>query len=150
MQCDICLIKNLVYRYADLVDRGDFPAVAALLADATILTGAPGSDGAEVVGVDVVEAMYRSFARLYEDDGTPHTLHVTTNVMVDLDADGSGAGARSYAVVFQALDDFPLQPIIGVRYYDRFLNTGEEWRFAERRIESRLAGDLSRHLLQPM
>ena len=150
MQCDICAIKNLVYRYADLIDRGDFTAVADLFADATIRTGAPGSDSAEVVGAEAVEAMYRSFARLYEDDGTPHTQHVTTNVLVELDADGHGASARSYAVVFQALDDFPLQPIIGVRYYDRLRKRGEQWHFAERRIESRLAGDLSRHLLQPM
>ena len=150
MQCDICLIRNLVYRYADLVDRGDFTAVAELLADATILTGAPGSDSPEVVGVEAVEAMYRSFARLYEDDGTPHTLHVTTNVLVEICEDSGSASARSYAMVFQAVDDFPLQPIIGVRYYDRFQKSGVEWRFAERRIESRLAGDLSRHLLQPM
>ena len=150
MQCDICLIKNLVYRYADLVDRGEFTAVAALLAEATILTGAPGSDGPEVAGVEAVEAMYCSFARLYEDDGTPHTLHVTTNVLVEIGADAGSASACSYAMVFQAVDDFPLQPIIGVRYYDRFQKSEGEWRFAERRIESRLAGDLSHHLLQPM
>jgi hypothetical protein len=51
-------------------------------------------------------------------------------------------------MVFQALEEFPLQPIIGVRYHDRFARTGAGWRFAERRIDTRLVGDLSRHLLQ--
>jgi hypothetical protein len=75
--------------------------------------------------------------------------------MVDVAADGATATAQSYAVVFQAVDDFPLQPIIGVRYYDTFANdtlakSAGGWRFTERKIESHLFGDLSRHLLQPV
>ena len=58
------------------------------------------------------------------------------------------ASASSYAMVFQAVDDFPLQPVIGVRYRDRFDKVGDEWRFAERRIIGQLFGDLSRHLLR--
>ena len=148
MQCDTCAIKNLVYQYADHIDRGELDAVASLFADGRILASSGDGEVDEVVGSEAIAAMYHGFTRLYEDNGTPHTQHVTTNVIVDLDADGPGAGARSYAVVFQAVDDFPLQPIIGVRYYDRFRKHGGEWRFSERRIEMHLFGDLSRHLLQ--
>jgi hypothetical protein len=150
MQCDTCAIKNVIYQYADYLDRGDLGSVAQLFAHGRIL--AAGSDGQEsaIVGAEAVGAMYRNFTRLYEDNGTPHTKHMTTNVMVDLEEDGVGASARSYAVVFQAVDGFPLQPIIGVRYYDRFEKVGGQWRFSERRIESELFGDLSRHLLQPV
>lgn len=51
-------------------------------------------------------------------------------------------------MVFQAVDDFPLQPIIGVRYYDKFAKSDDGWLFTERRMDSHLFGDLSRHLLQ--
>ena len=150
MSCDVCAIKNVIYRYADLIDRGDLTAVAAMFSHGRILARAGDGSDNEVVGAEAVEAMYRGFARLYEDDGTPHTMHMTTNVIVDLDEDGLGAGARSYAMVFQGLDDFPLQPVIGVRYHDRVEKVEGQWRFSERRIESHLFGDLSRHLLQSL
>ncbi len=81
-------------------------------------------------------------------DGSPHTMHMTSNVMVDVDEAGATASSRAYAVVFQAVDDFPLQPIIGVRYYDEFTKIEDGWHFTERQIDSHLFGDLSRHLLQ--
>ena len=150
MQCESCAIKNLIYRYADLIDSGDLDAVAALFSHGRVLAaGADGQDN-EVVGAEAVNAMYRSFTRIYEDNGTPHTRHVTTNVMVDVDDNGQLASARSSAVVFQALDDFPLQPVIAVRYHDRFEKVDGQWRFVERRILSDLFGDLSRHLLRPV
>lgn len=60
----------------------------------------------------------------------------------------ASASSQAYAVVFQAVDDFPLQPIIGVRYYDKFAKSDDGWLFTERRMDSHLFGDLSRHLLQ--
>jgi len=150
MQCDACEIKNVIYTYADYLDRGDLDSVAAMFSHGRILAVDGEGKESAVIGAQAVDAMYRNFTRLYEDNGTPHTKHMTTNVIVELEDDGLGASARSYAVVFQAVDDFPLQPIIGVRYYDRFEKEEGQWRFSERRIESHLFGDLSRHLLQPM
>ena len=75
---------------------------------------------------------------------------MTTNVIVEVEEGGLIASSRSYAVVFQAVDDFPLQPIIGVRYYDSFSKASGSWAFSERKIASYLMGDLSQHLLQPM
>jgi hypothetical protein len=73
---------------------------------------------------------------------------MTTNVLVDVKPGGERASAQSCAVVFQALEDFPLQPIIGVRYLDTFVRVGDGWRFEQRKIENWLSGDLSRHLLR--
>jgi len=150
MQCDSCEIKNLIYRYADYLDRGDLDAVVALLKGGRLIALMADGGESEIVGEQAIHDMYRSFTRLYEDNGTPHTLHMTTNIIVEVAEGGLSASSRSYAVVFQALDDFPLQPIIGVRYYDRFSKTAESWAFNERKIESYLLGDLSRHLLQPI
>lgn len=150
MQCDICEIKNLIYSYADYIDRGEFEAVAALLNEATLVTADNRGSEIEINGEQAILDMYRQFARRYEDDGTPHTQHLTGNVIVDVGRDGQSAKGRCYAMVFQALDDFPLQAVIGVRYHDDFIKGHSGWRFSQRRIETRLHGDLSRHLLKPI
>lgn len=151
MSCDSCAIKNLIYHYAHCLDGGDLEGVASLFLNGRII--AVSEDGSEfpIEGPEAVLALYRSFTRLYEDDGSPHTLHMTSNVLVDIAEGGLTATSKSYALVFQALQGFPLQPIIGVRYFDRF-DKGEQqaWRFSERRIDTRLKGDLSRHLLRAM
>ena len=150
MSCDRCDIKNLIYQYADYIDRGDLDSAAALFSDGKLIAAGTDGEETEFAGAAAVHALYSAFTRLYPDDGSPHTLHMTTNVIVDVEAGTDRASAKSYAVVFQAVEDFPLQPIIGVRYHDRFEKSDGEWRFSERRIETHLIGDLSRHLLQPV
>lgn len=150
MSCDSCAIKNLIYQYADHLDSGRLDSVAAMFSHGRLLAMDGAGEESTIAGAEAVAALYRAFTRVYEDNGTPHTLHMTTNVIVDVEAGTDRASAKSYAVVFQAVEDFPLQPIIGVRYHDRFEKSDGEWRFSERRIETHLIGDLSRHLLQPV
>ena len=102
----------------------------------------------DIVGAQAVLALYQSFTRIYDDNNTPHTLHMTSNVLVNVAPDEANASAISYAMVFQALADFSLQPIIGVRYFDDFYRTDSGWRFERRKIDTCLVGDLSRHLLR--
>ena len=52
--------------------------------------------------------------------GTPHTKHLVTNLVIDVDDVAGTASARSYFTVLQSLPDFPLQPIIAGRYRDDF------------------------------
>ncbi|MER6066811.1 nuclear transport factor 2 family protein [Streptomyces sp. NPDC001792] len=138
---DITPITNLIAQYAELVDTGDFAGVGELFADAVFIgSGAPvpGRDGG-------VEKMLRDSVILYED-GTPRTQHVTTNIAVDIDEEAGTAAARSYVTVFQALPDFPLQPVAAGRYSDCFERTDGRWRFTERRVRIHLVSDVSRHL----
>ena len=150
MNCDSCEIKNLIYRYAQHIDNGELEAVAAMFAEGCILAGESAESAARINGSEAILELYSSFTRLYEDDGTPHTMHLTSNVVVELAADGASASASSYAMVFQAVEELPLQPVIGVRYYDEFRKLDGRWRFSQRRIAPRLTGDLSHHLLQEM
>jgi SnoaL-like domain len=71
---------------------------------------------------------------------------VISNVTIELADDRTTATARSYFTVLQARPDFPLQPVIAGRYYDRFERVDDVWRFADRQIIPDLIGDLSRHL----
>ncbi|MER5927452.1 nuclear transport factor 2 family protein [Streptomyces mirabilis] len=135
-------IENLIARYAELVDGGDFAGLGVLLADATF-TGS----GEPVSGRDAIEKMFQDTVILYED-GTPRTQHVTTNVAIEVDEQTGTAVSRSYVTVLQALPDLPLQPIAGGRYHDRFERRAGQWRFMERQVRINLVGDVRRHLRQ--
>lgn len=136
-------VANLIAEYAERIDLGDFEGVADLLAEADV--GAEG-DPRSLRGREAVHDLYRATTRRYED-GTPRTKHVTTNLWIEVDDDGAGARARSYFTVLQATPGLPLQPVIAGRYRDRFVRSGERWRFSERRFTIDLVGDLSHHLL---
>lgn len=137
-------IERLLHDYAARIDAGDFAGVGALFADGAIAM----ADGTRIAeGAEAVEALYVATTRRYDDDGTPHTKHVTTNISVDLDDAGERAVVRSYFTVFQGLADFPLQAIISGRYEDLVERVDGAWAFRERRMHPELYGDLSRHLL---
>ncbi len=99
-----------------------------------------------VRGSEAVEKIFRAMVRVYED-GTPRTKHVTTNIRIEVDDDAGTAVSHSYVMVFQALPDMALQPIVAGRYHDIFERRQGVWRFAERHFTTDLVGDVSRHLL---
>ncbi len=140
---DDTLIGNLIARYAELVDAGDFDGVADLLADAGV---GDNTNGPLLRGRDAIAAMFTATTRRYAD-GTPRTKHVTTNLILEIDAEAGEASARSYWTVLQAVEGLPLQPILAGRYHDRFDRSGAGWHFTERRYFIDLVGDVSRHML---
>lgn len=135
-------IRNLLYRYAECIDAADFAGVGALFAEGAIT--APGMRE-PVRGAAAVQRLYESANRVHED-GTLRTMHLVANPIVDVLGSGDEATCRSRYVVLQATATLPLQPIIAGRYYDRFVQSAGTWRFAERRIEIDLVGNLSDHL----
>lgn len=141
MATDREAITDLILLYAERLDLGDLEGVADLFTHATLRSNHR-SDGLR--GRDAVLALYRGTVQMH--DGIPSTKHVTTNVIVEIDADGAHASARSYFTVLQARPDLPLQPIIAGRYHDRFEKASPGWRFADRLILVDLVGDLRRHL----
>ena len=102
-------ISDLMFRYAELFDTGQFDEFAALFEHGQWHKAEPGAAAARQWITDNV--------RLY--DSLTHTKHVTTNVVVDVDEDAGTATATAYVTIFQALPDFPLQPIFSGRYQDR-------------------------------
>ena len=136
-------IRDLLFAYCWHMDRGEFDALGELFAHATV-GGGTATDAPVLTGADAIAALYRDRCILY-GDGTPRTKHVCTNAIIELEADGARARTRSYFIVEQQLDDFPLQPIVGGRYHDRFERVDGHWRFTERRFFVDLVGDVSRH-----
>lgn len=138
MTSDERQIEHLLYRYAELIDAGDFAGLADLFTHGRIF-------GA--VGRDAVLALYEQSTRRYPDTGTPKTQHVVTNAIVEVH--GDLAESRSRFTVFQATDALPLQPVAAGRYRDTFRRIDGQWWFAKRSIHLDLTGDLSQHLLDP-
>jgi len=139
---DRLLIAELLARYAEAVDAGDFEAVGELLSDATVLD----QDGNRIAsGRDEIVALYTATTRRHAD-GTPSTAHVITNVVVDpLGSDA--AEVRSRFSVFQATESLPLQPVVVGRYVDRVERRGGVWRFVVRRMVPERWGEVREHLL---
>lgn len=140
-------ITNLIGLYAERLDAGDFAGVAELFAYARIT-----SEGTDLAftGADEVRGMYEAWTRRYEDNGTPHTKHITTNLVIEADDDSGTGTCRSYVTVFQATDSLPLQPIFSGRYNDRFECADGVWRFTHRHMITDYVGDLTHHLTQPI
>jgi ketosteroid isomerase-like protein len=143
-------ILNLVYRYPELIDAGDFEGVGELFAEATIVFEADvGGEPVtmELHGKEAVQRNFEATTRRFADDGTPHTRHLVTNPILEIDEAAGTATCRYYITVLQRTDDFPLQPVWSNRYEDRFSRAGGRWHFTHRRGFAHLPGDTSQHLL---
>ena len=115
-------ITNKVHRYCELFDTGDFDEFARQFEHGRWYKAAPGADGCRAY-IDAHVLTY---------DGLPMTKHVTSNLVVDVDEDADTATASAYVTVYQALPDFPLQPIFMGRYKDRFERVDGSWRWISR------------------
>src|SRR5512138_382055 len=111
---DHAAIAALIYGYAERIDAGDLAGVAALFADAVYRS----DRGGRYEGAAAVREVLTRLVKLH-DDGTPRTKHVTTNLVVEVDAAAGTATARSYFTVVQQTAAIPLQVIVAGRYHDR-------------------------------
>jgi len=138
---DRAAITDLIYRYAELIDAGDFQGVGELLARAAF--GGPRTP--KVSGAQSIAAVFAATTRRF-DDGTPKTRHLVLNPIVEIA--GDVATARSTFCVVQATDRIALQPIVVGRYVDRFAcDPAHGWHFTERIADVQMVGDVSDHLL---
>ncbi len=138
-------VTELLYRYAELIDAGDFDGVGVLLARATFGGSASGvASGAEVIA----KLFSKTTRRFPHSDNTPRTRHLVLNPIVEVA--GATATARSTFCVVQQTDSVPLQPIVLGRYFDRFSRDSDDrvgWYFTERKVDVQMVGDVSDHLM---
>ena len=140
---DKLAIIELLYRYAELIDAGDFDGVGQLLARATF--GGTGPQG--VSGAEAIAKLFAATTRRYPDHGNrPLTRHLVLNPIVEL-SPGRTATSRSTFCVVQNTEAVPLQPIVVGRYFDAFSCDDSGWYFTERKVEVQMIGDVSAHLM---
>jgi hypothetical protein len=134
-------ITNLIYLYDEHIDRGRFADAAALFASATVVYE---GRGITTTGAAELEAFLHRSDRRYPD-GTPRTMRLRTNVIVDVHDDERSASAFSFFTIFQEAPGFALQVILAGATRDRFVRADDGWIFTDRSVEIRLTGDLSAH-----
>jgi 3-phenylpropionate/cinnamic acid dioxygenase small subunit len=140
---DRLAITELLYRYGELIDAGDFEGVGQLLARATF--GGPASGS--VSGPESIAKLFAMTTRRFPGHGnTPRTRHLVLNPIVEFVADGT-ATARSTFCVVQNTESVPLQPIVVGRYYDAFARGEAGWHFTERKVDVEMVGEVSDHLM---
>lgn len=136
-------VRNLLGRYCERLDAGDFDAVGALFAAGWLAT----EDGTVLAsGAVEVADFYRRGTRLH--DGSPRTKHLVVDTVLEPE-EPDRLVARSSYVVLQAVEgELALQPIIAGRYVDTFARDpgAGAWAWIERRFAVDLLGDLTRHL----
>lgn len=134
---DKLAITELLYRYAELIDAGDFDGVGSLLGR---------GDFMGVAGAKAISKLFAATTRRFPDHGnTPRTRHLVLNPIVDVD--GEVAEARSTFCVVQCTDTVALQPIVVGRYRDTFASDGAGWYFTARTVDVEMVGDVSDHLM---
>jgi 3-phenylpropionate/cinnamic acid dioxygenase small subunit len=143
-------IANLLNRYAECMDSGDFAGAAALFDDARLRVSGGSDDTDGTIDAATLLAIWKSTVMLYPD-GTPRTKHVITNPIIEVDDAAGTASCRSYYMVVQQTDDFPLQTIVTGRYHDRFQRVDGRWRYSFRDYSLLdMVGDVSHHLSRPI
>ena len=140
---DKLAITELLYRYAELIDAGDFDGVGQLLARATFA----GTRSASTSGAETLAKLFAMTTRRYPEHGnTPRTRHLVLNPIVEVSAERT-ATARSTFCVVQNTETVPLQPIVVGRYFDRFSCDDAGWFFTAREVDVEMIGDISAHLM---
>ncbi|UNB51253.1 nuclear transport factor 2 family protein [Mycolicibacterium sp. YH-1] len=130
-------VTDLLYRYAELIDAGDFDGVGELLGRGNFMG---------VSGASSIAKLFATTTRRFPDHGnTPRTRHLVQNPIVDVD--GDVATSRSTFCVVQGTETVPLQPIVVGRYADTFARDEDGWYFTERKVDVELVGDVSAHLM---
>ena len=142
MSDDAIAVTNLLYRYAELMDLGDYEGTAQLFAHADVKL----ADGQVVRGAEVMQKIWETYTKRHAN-GTPLTKHVVTNPILEFSEDRQRATTRSYYTVLQATETLPLQVVAAGRYHDSFEKVDGRWRFSARDYSMfDLKGDLRDHL----
>ena len=137
-------IANLLYRYAELIDSGDFESAAALFRHCRVISHQGEATVGE--GAAMLLGIWREKVIVYPD-GTPRTKHVITNPIIAVDEVAGTATCRSYYTVLQQVARNTIAPVICGRYHDGFERVDGQWRFCLRDYSlTDLPGDLSAHL----
>ena len=128
---DYFAIQRLIYRYADLLDRGAPDEAAALFDHSDFYVGQETTPLSRV-GQNRMAEVFRQWIGMFPGNGgAPCIRHVTTNLIITL-IGADTARSESSVVVFQSDNTRAMRAVAGGTYNDLFKRVEGRWRFAER------------------
>ena len=136
-------VENLVHRYAEMIDGGDFDGLGGLFARGSVHF-VPG--GLSIHGAKEVTRFYEKSIVIDGATGTPGTVHWVSNLIIQGDAEGLLSRSR-YRVTLNVGGEPPRLIATG-RYFDHFFIEDSQVYFSQRRVVSEYIGDTSGHLRQ--
>jgi hypothetical protein len=116
-------LRSLLQRYARAVDERDLDILGSLFHPEAEISGAGGGKNLE----DWLDTMRGP--RVF-----PHSMHVFSDPLIELDEGDQGAQLDTYAVVYQLSDPTTGQAdlTLGIRYLDRAETYRGSWVFRRR------------------
>lgn len=119
-------IRQLIARYCFTIDDRQHDAIAALFSEGAVVRSADG-----VMNASGIEAIMQQYESRFEALGPgAHYMH---DVQIDFIGDGSEE-ATGRVSGHAELERGGRMMVAGLRYADRYRNTGAGWRFQERVI----------------
>lgn len=125
---DLLLLRRLVDRYADAVDRRDADEFASLFGSDGRLTLPP--DGPTLAG-DGVRAALDPLA-VYD-----RTFHHVGAAVFDLDGDRASGRVQCSAHHYERTHNGPIDLVMFIVYHDDYVRVDDDWLFASRVVDVR-------------
>ena len=124
-------IQDLLYHYADLIDRKQFEALRAVFtADAHVDYSAFGGS------VGTLEQTIAFLTSAVTDDSIPNSQHLNANIQVELAGDAARGRVMCFNPMEMALPDGGTRTyFLGLWYLDEYRRTHDGWRIARREEE---------------
>lgn len=143
MTDDLVLLRQLVDRYADAVDRRDLHAFAALFGgDGTLtLPSLGGSEAAMLTGESLPSALEP--LAVYE-----RTFHHVGGAVLDIDGDSASGRVQCSAHHYERTHNGPIDLVMYIVYEDRYRRRGDRWTFASRIVDVRWTEARSAHRIR--
>lgn len=123
--------------YCEGIDTADFDAVARLWKHGRW-------PFADEPGSEPMRRWLDDHVILY--DGKTHTKHQLTNTVIDVDDEAGTATFTSYASIWQALPNFPLQALIYATFNGTFERLDGRWWWKTMQMVPDLINDTSWHV----
>lgn len=129
---DLVLLRQLVDRYADAVDRRDTEAFGALFGDSGSLTLPPlgGGQPATLAGASVTTSLEP--LAVYE-----RTFHHVGAAVFEVDGDSATGRVQCSAHHYERTHNGPIDLVMYIVYQDEYRRSDPGWTFASRVVDVR-------------
>ena len=119
-------LANLIVSYAFANDDADIKKLGDIFENAVFKLA-----GITATGREEIEAVAGSIIQVMPE-GRSSTTHEITNIVIEVDDNGTSAQAQSYWTLYKTVSGQPREAVLSGRYEDIFKYDSSRWTFKER------------------